>query len=405
MKKCWGGSALLLTLLSVLACNFSSPAAPQTDSPGLIHTWAAETLLAARGQATGTFTSAPGLPAEPTTPAVPTRQTTLAVNDTPHPTPTITPVPSLTPLYPTKIIATLAATETGPTAASGTSLACNSAQFIEDVTIPDGFNIPVGLPFTKVWRVKNTGSCTWNESYQVVFLSGDRLKGTTTSLQKPVKPNETIDLAVNMITPLEQGTYKGNWMLQDGSTTFGAGSGAARPFFVQIEAIPNTSQIIYNFAVDFCAARWESSAGDRLCPGIQGDPNGFAIMLHKAEVETRKENEPALWMQPFNEKGGWITGTFPAIEIQAGYQFQAEIGCLASYEKCNVNFELWYRLPESPKKKLGVWQEYNDQHLTRVSIDLSPLAGQKASFILIVYANNNPEQAAAFWLMPQIRLP
>ena len=412
MKNWWMGSTILFIfiLLGALACNFSIPATPSVVAPGLVNTWAANTLEAMRGQTTPTFTAIPTQTPEQTGSAIPTTQTFTDASITPTFTLTSTPIPSLTPQYPSLTPSPTNSpieTESLPdaTATPGTSIPCNSAQFIEDITIPDGFNIPVGLPFTKVWRVKNTGSCTWDTSYTMVFISGDRMNGTTTSLPKSVKPNETIDIPVNMITPSKKGDYRGNWMLQVGQTTFGGSSGGTRPFFIQIEAIPNTKNIIYNFAVNFCAARWESSVGDRICPGKEGDSNGFVIMLHEAKLETRSENEPTLWMQPLNEKGGWISGIFPPIEIQNGYHFQADVGCLAGYEKCNVNFELWYRLPNSPKKKLGTWQEYHDSHLTRINIDLSPLAGTKASFILLVIANNNPDQAAAFWLMPQIRIP
>ena len=44
----------------------------------------------------------------------------------------------------------------------------NGAEFIEDVTVPDGTVLSPGEHFRKVWRLRNTGTCTWNRSYKVV---------------------------------------------------------------------------------------------------------------------------------------------------------------------------------------------------------------------------------------------
>ena len=47
------------------------------------------------------------------------------------------------------------------------------AQFVADVTVPDGTRYDPGATFTKTWRLKNIGTCTWTTSYTLVFDSGD----------------------------------------------------------------------------------------------------------------------------------------------------------------------------------------------------------------------------------------
>src|SRR5512135_3467629 len=49
---------------------------------------------------------------------------------------------------------------------------CDRAQFIADVTVPDGTRFSPGAAFTKTWRLKNVGTCTWSTSYTLVFSSG-----------------------------------------------------------------------------------------------------------------------------------------------------------------------------------------------------------------------------------------
>ena len=41
----------------------------------------------------------------------------------------------------------------------------NGMVFVSDVTIKDGQTLYGNESFTKVWRVKNTGSCTWTPDY------------------------------------------------------------------------------------------------------------------------------------------------------------------------------------------------------------------------------------------------
>ena len=83
---------------------------------------------------------------------------------TPIPT---TAIPTSTPITPTP-------TTSAPTSTSiPTEAACiDSAAFVADVTIPDYSVVAPNTPFTKTWRLKNTGSCTWNSSYLVAYLSG-----------------------------------------------------------------------------------------------------------------------------------------------------------------------------------------------------------------------------------------
>ena len=73
-----------------------------------------------------------------------------------------------------------------------------------------------GQAFTKGWQVKNTGTCTWDSSYQLVFVSGYRMGGEPVAVAREVKPGETYDLQLNLVAPLNPGTYQGVWQMQNG---------------------------------------------------------------------------------------------------------------------------------------------------------------------------------------------
>ena len=85
-----------------------------------------------------------------------------------------------------------------------------------------------GATFTKTWRLKNSGSCTWTTSYSIVFYSGAQM-GAPTSVSFPyaVPPGQTVDLTVNMVAPVAEGEYRGFWILRNASGgLFGIGTAA-----------------------------------------------------------------------------------------------------------------------------------------------------------------------------------
>ena len=73
-----------------------------------------------------------------------------------------------------------------------------------------------GTRFTKTWRVKNVGACTWTPAYQIVFYGGEQMGApASSSLQQDVAPGQSIDISVAMIAPRAAGAYIGYWMLQN----------------------------------------------------------------------------------------------------------------------------------------------------------------------------------------------
>jgi len=115
--------------------------------------------------------------------------------------------------------ATLAiATTRVPATSAPPTQSCDVAQFVDDVTIPDGTVLEPNETFTKTWRLKNTGTCTWTTSYVIVFSSGDSLGGPATqALTGSVNPGQSVDISVNLKAPGTSGSYRGDWKLRNGS--------------------------------------------------------------------------------------------------------------------------------------------------------------------------------------------
>lgn len=388
-------------VLAVLACT--NPIGPQvipTQDPGLIGTLAAQTVVAQfltqTAQVIVVEPSATLPPAVLEATATPTETLPPPTQTfTPTPLPTVTPLPSATPI-PTAI----------PLPTS-TPIPCLLAEFVKDVTVPDGTVFSPGTSFTKIWRVKNTGSCTWTRDYEVIHVRGDDLSGEDTNFPSSVQPGETVDLYVDMVAPNDEGDYISYWKLANQSQTFGVGKdGASLTAEIEVEEVVIKEGVVYSFANNFCAAVWSSDAGRLPCPGTKDDPDGFVIRLSEPVLENRTENEPALWTSPEQVKDGYITGKFPPVKIQDDDRFLADIGCLADSPKCEVRFILRYQIEGDKNiETVDAWYEIYDEKVTRVDIDLSPLDGKSVIFYLTVETYGPYREDNAFWLVPQIYRP
>ncbi len=214
MKRSLFLTIIILVSLVLASCGSSNPeSTPDEANPYAVFTQAAQTAEARSGEIANSTT----------TPSA--------------------PIPSAAPTE----AATTQATEstTGETAATQPSdKSGDAAEFVRDVSIPDGTEVPPNGNFTKTWRLKNTGSTTWTTDYKVVFIGGDRMGAPeAVPLVQTVAPNQDIDIAVDLIAPDIPGTYTGYFNLQNkNGEKFGVGVGSIEAFWVEVtvseDAIP-----------------------------------------------------------------------------------------------------------------------------------------------------------------------
>jgi hypothetical protein len=129
----------------------------------------------------------------------------------------------------------------------------DKAKFVADVTIPDGSSVKAGSSFTKTWRMTNTGTCSWDTSYAIVFASGERMGGGSPNpLPGIVAPGSTVDLGLNLVAPSASGSYKGNWLIRNpAGALFGIGSQGDQPFWVQIVVGPTATPVPAPWKAEF----------------------------------------------------------------------------------------------------------------------------------------------------------
>lgn len=378
-------SIIIVMGLASLACNLGAVAPPEPTPTSLsgevssaVQTSVALTVAA--GQGSGAGTSQPA---------------------------SSTPAPSATGgaiFVPTATTGAVFATSTS----SAPVTRCDWAQFVADITVPDNASIPSNTAFKKTWRLRNVGTCSWSRDYELVFVTGDAMTSTRTfKLPGRVDPGQTVDISIDLISPSGLGTYRGEWLLRNtNGVRFGLGNNASSPVFVQIRVIPKAnSNYSYDFAANYCAARWESAAGPLTCSSPAGN-NGYVQYLTAVELENRSENEPTLVTRINNNRTGWISATFPEMTIRDGQRFVAWLGCLDNSAGCDVTFKLQFINANGNLRTLATWDESYDGNITKVDLDLSSEAGKRVQFVLYVENNGGTASSAnAFWFVPSIREP
>src|SRR5512143_617980 len=107
-------------------------------------------------------------------------------------------------------------TSTTPGTPDATSAASckDSAVLLEDVTVPDNAQMQYGQKFTKTWRFKNNGKCSWS-GYTIVFVAGDRMASPDSAPVPDTEAGKTVDVSVDLTAPSLDGGYTGYYELRN----------------------------------------------------------------------------------------------------------------------------------------------------------------------------------------------
>ena len=90
----------------------------------------------------------------------------------------------------------------------------DNAEFVTDVTIPNGARLSSGARFIKTWKVRNIGTSTWGEGYALAFLGDSRMEGPEEVVIPLTKPSESAELSVEFKAPGSPGRHRSAWQLK-----------------------------------------------------------------------------------------------------------------------------------------------------------------------------------------------
>lgn len=154
------------------------------------------------------------------------------------------------------------------------------AAFYGDVTVPDGTLFRQGETFVKTWRVRNEGTCTWDERYSLVFAGGEIMDGPISSPLPYTPPGEIAEISVSLTAPKIGGRLTGNWQFQNpAGERFGVGISGQGTLWVQI---------VVNWIGDV--------QGPAVC-AAERNPAFEVQVAALVNAERRKKNLPALRLE------------------------------------------------------------------------------------------------------------
>ena len=213
---------LLAGTLLIAGCTIGATEVPTLDV-NAINTAAVSTAMAeVASQLTQTALAAPSPTPLATNTLLPLP--TSALPTSALPTANTGAIPTLS--FNTTPIAgfTQLASPAAPAATVSLGDACNNNVYESDVTVPDGTILRPGVDFIKQWAIRNTGTCTWDEGYALVFIGGDQAMDPVNfefrNSDDFVSPGEGINIGVPLTAPLAEGRYQGTWRMRSDSGVY-----------------------------------------------------------------------------------------------------------------------------------------------------------------------------------------
>jgi len=160
----------------------------------------------------------------------------------------IASTPTLTPMPLTEFTATaLTGVTNTPAPVLGAPDCAVSARLAAEDP-PDQALLKPAENFWKTWSLENTGTCTWDSTYKLVYWSGDLMGGLSAyPLPEAVAPGEIKAISILLKTPDTEGTYTGFWSIQTPwNSYFGTGT-TGDPFYVQV-IVSNATKLNYGIS-------------------------------------------------------------------------------------------------------------------------------------------------------------
>jgi hypothetical protein len=282
---------------------------------------------------------------------------------------------------------------------------------VQILQTPENTTLNPGADFTRTWRLKNTGSCTWTTEYQLTFLTGNAMSGpASVKLPVSVLPGKTVDVSVKLKAPTQSGAQSATWVLR---TAYGVavkntgGSELALVITIKVRgyASDTVPSSIYplDFTANVCQATYKSSSGTIIlaCTGSSLVGDAWVSVLMKPSFEDHQDDERSLWFHLPEPDNSYVEGIYPAYTVKTNDVFSAILGCKTGSKNCDVTFVLRVK-DGSTTTTLISWDEKQDGKYANASVSLASYVGKSVQFILRMSSNATTQDSDGIWLAPRI---
>lgn len=179
--------------------------------------------------------------------------------------PTITSAPAQPTVEPTAT----------PNPGSGPGGCILNAAFVADVTVPDNTVFAPNASFVKTWRIKNTGTCTWDAGYQFIFAENNQMGGPAGVPINVTAPGANLDVSVNLKAPAAPSAtpYVGKWTLKASNNVIFGGKYTV----IIVVPLPPTVTPTPTTSAGAWSGHWETNCGAFGCGNMDLVQTGSTV--------------------------------------------------------------------------------------------------------------------------------
>ena len=234
--------------------------------------------------------------------------------------------------------------------------------YVSDISIPDGMNITPYTNFTKSWYITNSGDCTWNSNYKLVYNSGAKVgQAESFSILKPgyfVQPGESIVVSAELTAPNNlNASYTTYWALQsDRGEVFGAGD--AKNVFLSSNFVINNSFIV---AQNFNSLTCYDNHGPIVCGSSGSGGRGAVYYDGTPMLESGRGGNPAIVVgPPVGEDDSTVRFEFGPLRFPRRSNFYMNFCCRPDTPHCDVKIRLLVKEAGYDWIQVAEEREWND---------------------------------------------
>ena len=268
--------------------------------------------------------------------------------------------------------------------------------FVSDLTVPDGMTITPGTNFQKSWYITNSGTCTWNSNYRVLYHSGDNVgRSKEFALLQPgyyIKPGESTVVSVDLIAPHEVGgTYTTYWSLKSpGGDEFGAGQ-AKNIYLSSNFRVESQFVVTQNFGSLQCSDDY----GYFTCGINQSDGSRGSVYYDDTPMleSGRSQGNPAIAVRPPSGENTVVRFEFGPLRFPRRSNFYTNFCCRPDTPSCDVQVRLYIREPGYSEMLVQEIREWNEGLMGEWKFVLDDIGifDQDFTYILEVQSNGGAD--------------
>ena len=216
--------------------------------------------------------------------------------------------------------------------------------YVSDMTIPDGMIITPYTNFTKSWYITNSGDCTWNSNYKLVYNSGAEVgKAKSFPILEPghfIQPGESLIVSADLAAPNNlNNTFTTYWALEsDRGEIFGAGD-AKNVFLSSSFTISDSFNVAQNFNSLVCS----DDEGYISC-GASNQSSGRGVVYYDdtPTLESGRSGNPAIVAgPPVGKENSTVRFEFGPLRFPRRSWFYTNFCCRPMTPHCDVMVRLY----------------------------------------------------------------